>query len=85
MIMMMGMQGWGKPGVNFGCLGIGAPLDLHFYFPGYADGGISGDLMWTGNAVNNYQRMPHILSMNPVKQLVPAAVVDPMPSRGNRA
>ena len=44
MIMMMAMQGWGKPGVNFGCLAVGAPHDLHFYFPGYADGGISGDL-----------------------------------------
>ena len=71
MIMMMAMQGWGKPGINFGSLQIGAPHDLHFYFPGYADGGISGDLVWTGNAVNNYQRMPHILTMNPVKQLVP--------------
>lgn len=71
MVMMMAMQGWGKPGVNFGGLQVGTPVDLHFYFPGYADGGISGDLMWTGNAVNNYQRMPHILSMNPVKQLVP--------------
>lgn len=71
MIMMMAMQGWGKPGVNFGCLQLGTPVDLHFYFPGYADGGISGDLMWTGNAVNNYQRMPHILTMNPVKQMVP--------------
>ena len=44
MIMMMSMQGWGKPGVNFGCLEIGVPHDLQFYFPGYADGGISGDL-----------------------------------------
>ena len=70
-VMMMAMQGWGKPGVNFGGLQVGTPVDLHFYFPGYADGGISGDLTWTGNAVNNYQRMPHILSMNPVKQLVP--------------
>src|SRR5208283_644483 len=35
------------------------------------DGGISGDLNWTGNAVNNYQRMPHVLTMNPVKQMVP--------------
>ncbi len=71
MVQLMAMQGWGKPGVNFGGLGMGAPLDLHFYFPGYADGGISGDLAWTGNAVNNYQRMPHVLTMNPVKQLVP--------------
>ena len=44
MVMMMAMQGWGKPGVNFGALQIGAPHDLHFYFPGYADGGISGEL-----------------------------------------
>jgi len=71
MILLMAMQGWGKPGVNFGCFQMGAPLDLSFYFPGYADGGISGDLMWTANAVNNYQRMPHILTMNPCKQLVP--------------
>jgi trimethylamine-N-oxide reductase (cytochrome c) len=71
MIMMMAMKGWGKPGINFGSLQFGAPHDLHFYFPGYADGGISGDLVWTGNALHNYQRMPHILTMNPVKQLVP--------------
>ena len=71
LIMMMAMQGWGKPGVNFGCFQVGTPLDLYFYFPGYADGGISGDLAWTANAVGNYQRMPHILTMNPCKQLVP--------------
>ena len=71
MIMMMAMQGWGKPGVNFGSLQMGAPVDMYFYFPGYADGGISGDLQWNANAVNNYQRMPHVLTMNPVKQMVP--------------
>ena len=71
MVMMMAMQGWGKPGVNFGCMQIGTPVDLFFYFPGYADGGISGELMWTGNALHNYQRMPHVLTMNPVKQMVP--------------
>lgn len=71
MIMMMAMQGWGKPGVNMGCLVGGSPVDLNFYFPGYADGGISGDLNNTGNAVNNYQRMPHILTINPVKQMIP--------------
>jgi trimethylamine-N-oxide reductase (cytochrome c) len=31
MIRMMAMQGWGKPGVNFGCLGVGVPHDLDFY------------------------------------------------------
>ncbi len=71
MIMLMAMRGWGKPGVNFGNLTADAPIDLYFYFPGYADGGISGELNWTAAAVNNYTRMPHILTLNPVKQMVP--------------
>lgn len=71
MVMMMAMRGWGKPGVNFGNLQIGAPQDLNFYFPGYAEGGISGDLNYSASAVNNYCRMPHILSLNPVKQSIP--------------
>ncbi|MEM8921188.1 MAG: molybdopterin-dependent oxidoreductase, partial [Pseudomonadota bacterium] len=71
MVMMMAMQGWGKPGVNFGNLTGGTPLDFHFYFPGYAEGGISGDLVNTGNAAHNYQRMPHVISMGVVKQTIP--------------
>lgn len=71
MVLMMAMQGWGKPGVNFGNLQMGAPMDLNFYFPGYAEGGISGDLTNTGSAPHNYVRMPHILTMNPVRQIVP--------------
>ena len=71
MVMMMGMQGLGKPGINMGGLMSGTPVDHEFYFPGYADGGISGELQWNGNAVNNYQKMPHVLTVNPVRQLVP--------------
>ena len=71
MVMMMAMQGLGKPGINMGNLQAGTPVDLEFYFPGYADGGISGELQWNGNAVNNYQSMPHVLTVNPVRQLVP--------------
>ena len=71
MVMMMAMRGLGKPGINMGGLQFGTPVDHEFYFPGYADGGISGELQWTGNAVNNYQRMPHVISMNPVRQLIP--------------
>ncbi|MBI4206156.1 MAG: molybdopterin-dependent oxidoreductase [Betaproteobacteria bacterium] len=71
MIMLMAMQGWGKPGVNFGNLQCGAPVDLSFYFPGYAEGGISGDVHGTAAAVNNYVRMPHLLTMNPVQQMIP--------------
>ncbi|MEM8563831.1 MAG: molybdopterin-dependent oxidoreductase [Pseudomonadota bacterium] len=81
MVMMMAMQGWGKPGINMGGLVNGSPVDHQFYFPGYADGGISGDLNNTGDAVNNYQRMPHVLSVNPVsqqipKQRIPEAIID---------
>lgn len=71
MIMLMAMQGWGKPGVNFGHMSMGTPVDLEFYFPGYGDGGISGDLTNTGSAVNNYVRMPHLISVNPVSQMIP--------------
>ncbi|MGB4066514.1 MAG: molybdopterin dinucleotide binding domain-containing protein, partial [Nitrospira sp.] len=61
----------GKPGVNFGNLQMGTPIDYRFYFPGYAEGGISGELAFTAAAVNNYTKMPHLLTMNPVKQMVP--------------
>lgn len=71
MVMLMAMQGWGRPGVNFGNLTNGTPVDLEFYFPGYGEGGISGELLATGSATNNYVRMPHLLSMNPVPQIVP--------------
>jgi len=71
MILLMAMQGLGKPGVNFGNLQAGTPVDHNFYFPGYAEGGISGELANTAAAVNNYTRMPHVLTMNPVKQIIP--------------
>lgn len=71
MVMMMAMQGWGKPGVNFGNLQAGTPLDHNFWFPGYAEGGISGELAFTAGAAHTYCRMPHVLTINPVKQTVP--------------
>jgi len=70
-VMMMAMQGLGKPGVNFGNLQYGSPLDNYFWFPGYAEGGISGELNFTAAAPHAYCRMPHVLSMNPVTQMVP--------------
>ena len=71
MVILMAMQGLGRPGVNFGNLQQGAPLDFTFWFPGYAEGGISGDLTNTGAALVTYPRMPHVMSMNPVKQMIP--------------
>jgi trimethylamine-N-oxide reductase (cytochrome c) len=71
MMMMMAMQGLGKPGINFGNLQSGTPMDFNFWFPGYADGGISGELNFTAGAAHTYCRMPHVLTTNPVKQMVP--------------
>ena len=71
MVCLAAMQGLGRPGVNFGNLQAGTPIDTSFYFPGYGEGGISGDLTNTGAAVSLYQRMGHLLSMNPVLQQIP--------------
>lgn len=71
MVLLMAMQGLGKPGVNFGNLQAGTPLDHNFWFPGYAEGGISGELNFTAGAAHTYCRMPHVLTINPVKQTVP--------------
>jgi len=65
------MQGYGRPGSNFGNLQFGAPLDFNFYFPGYGEGSFSGELMASANSANNYQRMPHIVTMSSVRQAIP--------------
>ena len=71
MVCLIAMQGLGKPGVNVGNLQLGVPHDFGFYFPGYADGGISGDLTHTGLAVSLYQRMPQLATINPSTQIIP--------------
>ncbi|MGC1093610.1 MAG: molybdopterin dinucleotide binding domain-containing protein, partial [Pseudolabrys sp.] len=60
-----------KPGINMGNLQWGCPLDFNFYFPGYADGGMSGDLENTSMPVELYQRMPQLLTMNSSYQRIP--------------
>jgi anaerobic selenocysteine-containing dehydrogenase len=67
----MAMQGLGKPGVNMGCLQQGTPVNSRFFFPGYAEGGMSGDILGTAMAMNLFQRMPQTQSANTVKQGVP--------------
>ncbi len=68
---LIAMQGLGKPGINMGHLQWGTPIDIHFYFPGYADGGLSGDLEGSGLAISLYQRMPQLPTYNPSTQKVP--------------
>jgi trimethylamine-N-oxide reductase (cytochrome c) len=71
MVCLMAMQGLGKPGVNMGGMQQGTPVDHRFFFPGYAEGGLSGDLQGTALAVNMYQRMPQLATVNTVSQRVP--------------
>ena len=71
MVCLMAMQGLGKPGINMGNMQMGTPLDMKFFFPGYAEGGFSGDLEGTGLAINMYQRMPQLPAMNTVMGKIP--------------
>jgi molybdopterin guanine dinucleotide-containing S/N-oxide reductase-like protein len=71
MVCLMALQGLGKPGVNIGCLQQGAPVDTRFFFPGYAEGGFSGDLTGTAMSMNVFQKVPQLPTMNTVQQIVP--------------
>lgn len=71
MVCLVAMQGLGKPGVNMGNLQWGTPVDFNFYFPGYSEGGMSGDLENTAIPVELYQRMPQLPSMNSNGQQIP--------------
>ncbi len=44
MVALAAMQGMGKPGSNIWGTTQGVPVDESFFFPGYAEGGISGDV-----------------------------------------
>jgi trimethylamine-N-oxide reductase (cytochrome c) len=71
MVFLIAMQGIGKPGINMGNMQWGTPVDHRFYFPGYAEGGLSGDLAGTAMSVNLYQRMPQLPTVNTSYQRVP--------------
>lgn len=68
---LLSMQGMGRPGVNYGLLQWGTPIDVSFSFPGYSDGGMSGDLTGTALGVSLYLRMPQLPSFNTPSQKVP--------------
>ncbi len=71
MVCLNFMQGCGKPGTNFGGLQYGTPLDTRFFFPGYAEGGFSGDYMTSGAGISVYNRMPQSPAVNSETQLIP--------------
>ncbi len=57
MIALAAMQGLGKPGSNIWSTTSGGPFDRSFYFPGYAEGGISGDIAGTAAGMRLAHRM----------------------------
>ena len=60
MIALAAMQGYGKPGSNIWGTSQGAPADESFIFPGYAEGGISGDPEKSASAYRwTYRMFPH--------------------------
>lgn len=71
MVCLIFMQGCGKPGINMGGLQYGTPLDTRFWFPGYAEGGFSGDYTGTGTGLATYNRMPQSPSINSETQVIP--------------
>ena len=57
MIALAAMQGLGKPGSNIYSTTGGVPADRSFWFPGYAEGGISADIGSTAAAYRLAPRM----------------------------
>ena len=57
MIALAAMQGMGKPGSNIWSTTSGVPFDPAFFFPGYAEGGISGDVAGTAAGKKLASRM----------------------------
>jgi len=57
MIALAAMQGLGKPGSNIYSTTCGVPADRDFWFPGYAEGGISADTVGTASGYRLSFRM----------------------------
>jgi len=74
-ILLMAMQGFGKPGVNFwGGTGGGAPVDYRFKFPGYSDNG------WDAfgiTAKKSYFPVGNPVSQKAYRLLLPEIVMNP--------
>ncbi len=86
MVLLAAMQGLGKPGRNIWGTTAGVPYNAKFYFPGYAEGGISGDA--TNNAAatllsRGITKMPVRWTVNEpqgqhvLRLLLPEAILNP--------
>jgi molybdopterin guanine dinucleotide-containing S/N-oxide reductase-like protein len=67
MVLLAAMQGLGKPGSNIWSTTGGVPFNGDFVFPGYAEGGISGDPV---NSAAQYHWVPRGVTMHPVHSAI---------------
>jgi len=67
MVLLQTMQGLGKPGINIWSTTTGVPYNAGFFFPGYAEGGISGDPL---NSASGFQMVPRGITMHPVRSAI---------------
>ncbi len=67
MVLLQAMQGLGKPGINIWSTTGGVPYNAEFFFPGYAEGGISGDPL---NTAAHYQLLPRNITAHPVRSTI---------------
>jgi trimethylamine-N-oxide reductase (cytochrome c) len=81
MISLQAMQGLGKPGSNIWSTTQGVPCNTGFTFPGYAEGGISGDVDSTAAGVRLLSRMVYKPMRPRINQFlarlrIPEAIMD---------
>ena len=76
MISLAAMQGLGKPGSNIWSTTEGVPCNTGFVFPGYAEGGMSGDPDNTGFWFRMFARME---MRNPVRSSINAPMGQHIP------
>jgi trimethylamine-N-oxide reductase (cytochrome c) len=87
MVYLQAMQGMGKPGIGMWTTNQGVPYNADFFFPGYAEGGISGDAV---NSAAAYKLLPRGITMHGItsqvasplgqhihRLLIPEAITNP--------
>ena len=67
MVLLQAMQGLGKPGINIWSTTGGSPYNAKFAFPGYAEGGISGDPL---NSASHYQLLSRGITKHPIRSAI---------------
>ena len=67
MVYLQAMRGMGKPGIGMWTTNQGAPFNGNFFFPGYAEGGISGD---GNNSAAAYHLITRGVYEHPVASMV---------------